>query len=60
MVNATDDFVTDFKKCKTTSTEKIDQIERLLLEDVMENETVKIKDVKQQIEMLQIENNRLN
>ena len=65
MINVTEHFATDFQELKSSSTERIDKIERLILENVAEYETkdmkheVKTKDMKQQIELFQNGHNRL-
>ena len=52
-------FVTDFQEFKTSTAERIDKIERLSWENVMEHDTVQTEDIKRQEELLQNENNRL-
>ena len=58
MINVMDDFVTDFREFKASTAEKIDKIERLSWENVMEHDTVQTEYVKQQVELLQNENNK--
>ena len=52
-------FATDFQKFKASTAEKIDKTELLLWENVMGHDTVQTEDMKQQVELLQKENNRL-
>ena len=52
-------FATYFQEFKTSLAERIDKIERLILENIMEHNTVKTEDIKQQVELLQNKNNRL-
>ena len=65
MINVTEHFATDFQELKSSSTERIDKIERLILENVAEYETkdmkheVKTKVMEQQIELFQNGHNRL-
>lgn len=59
MINATEHYDTYFKEFKTSATERIDIIEILILENVTQQEIVKTKDMKQQMELLQNENNRV-
>ena len=58
MINVMDDFVTDFREFKASTAEKIDKIERLSWENVMEHDTVQTEYIKQQVELLQNENNK--
>ena len=46
MINVTEHFATDIQEFKASTTEKIDKIEHLLLENVTEYETVKKKEKK--------------
>ena len=59
MINVMEHFVTDFQEFKTSTGERIDKIERLSWENVMEHDTVQTEDIKRQEELLQNENNRL-
>ena len=59
MINVMEHFVTDFREFKASTAEKIDKIERLSWENVMEHDTVQTEYIKQQVELLQNENNRL-
>ena len=59
MINFTEHFATDFQKFKTSTAEKIDEIERLILENVIGHDTLQTEDMKQQLELLQNKNNRL-
>ena len=52
-------FATYFQEFKTSLAERIDNIERLILENIMKHDTLKIEDIKQQVELLQNKNNRL-
>ena len=58
MINVMEHFVTDFQEFKTRTAEKIDKIERLSWENVMGHDTVQTEYIKQQVELLQNENNR--
>ena len=59
MINVTEHFATDIQELKASTTERVDKIEHLLLENVMEYETVKKKrkkkEMKQPTELLQNE-----
>ena len=44
------EFCSDFQELTISTTQKIDKIEWLILENVAENERVEIKDIRQQIE----------
>ena len=46
MIDVTEHFATDIQEFKASTTEKIDKIEHLLLENVTEYETVKKKEKK--------------
>ena len=59
MINVTEHFATDFQEFKVSTGERIDKIERLIWENVMVHDTVQTEDMKQQVELLQNENNRL-
>ena len=59
MINVMEHFVTDFQEFKASTAERIDKIERLSWENVMGHDTVQTKHIKQQVELLQNENNRL-
>ena len=59
MLNVMEHFATNFQEFKTSLAERFDKIERLILENIMEHDTVKIEDIKQQVELLQNKNNRL-
>ena len=52
-------FVTDFQKFKANTAERIDKIVRLLRGNVMGNDTIQTEYIKQQVGLLQNENNRL-
>ena len=56
MINVTEHFATESKASNAART---DMIERLILENVMGHDTVKTEDMRQQVELLQNENNRL-
>ena len=43
MINVTEHYVTDLQDYKASITDKIDEIKRLILENVTGNETTKIK-----------------
>ena len=47
MINVTEHFATDIQEFKASTTERVDKIEHLLLENVMEYETVKKKEKKE-------------
>ena len=59
MINVTEHFATDIQEFKASTTERVDKIEHLLLENVMEYEIVKKKrkkkEMKQPTELLQNE-----
>ena len=59
MINVMEHFVTDFQEFKASTAEKIHKIQRLLWENVTGHETVQTEYIKQQVELLQNENNRL-
>ena len=59
MISVTENFATDFQEFKASTAERIDKIERVIRENVMEHDTVQTEDMKQQAELLQNENNRL-
>ena len=59
MIIVMEHFATDFQKFKASTAEKIDKTELLLWENVMGHDTVQTEDMKQQVELLQKENNRL-
>ena len=59
MINVMEHFATDFQEFKASTAERIDKIERLSWENVMGHDTVQTKHIKQQVELLQNENNRL-
>ena len=52
MINVTEHFATDFQKFKISTAERIDEIERLILEIVIGHDTVQAEAVKQQLELL--------
>ena len=58
IINVTEHFATDFQEFKTSTIERIDKIELLILENVTGHKTVKIEDIKQQVELLQNKNSR--
>ena len=55
----TEHFANNFREFKTSTVEWIVEIERLILENVTGHDTVQTEDMKQKIEFLQNENNRL-
>ena len=55
MISVTENFATDFQEFKASTAERIDKIVYLIWENVMGNDTVQAKDIKQQIELLQNE-----
>ena len=59
MINITEHYTTDFQELKTSTAGKINKIERLIWENVMGHDTVQSEDMKQQVELLKNENNRL-
>ena len=59
IINVTEHFATDLQEFIGSTAEKIDKIERLTWENVMGHGTVQTEGVKQQVELLQNENNRL-
>ena len=59
MINVMEHFVTDFQEFKASTEERIDKIERLSWENVIGHDTRQTKYIKQQVELLQNENNRL-
>ena len=59
MIIVMEHFATDFQKLKASTAEKIDKTELLLWENVMGHDTVQTEDMKQQVELLEKENNRL-
>ena len=59
MINVMEHFVTDFQEFKASTAERNDKIERLSWENVMGHYTVQTEYIKQQVELLQNENNRL-
>ena len=59
MINVMEHFVADFQELEASTAEKIDKIERLSWENVMGHDTIQTKYTKQQVELLQNENNRL-
>ena len=59
MINVMEHFVTDFQEFKASTAERIDKIERLSWENVIGHDTRQTKYIKQQVELLQNENNRL-
>ena len=56
MINVTEHFATESKASNAART---DMIERLISENVMGHDTVKAEDMRQQVKLLQNENNRL-
>ena len=52
-------FVTDFQEFKANTAERIDKIVRLLRGNVMGNDPIQTEYIKQQVGLLQNENNRL-
>ena len=59
MINVMEHFVTDFQEFKASTAKKIDKIEDLLCENVIEHDTVQTEDMEQQVQLLQNENSRL-
>ena len=59
MVNVTEHFASDFQEFKASTAERINKIERLIWENVIGHDTVQTEDMKQQVELLKNENNRL-
>ena len=63
MINLVEHFAFDFQELKASTSERIDTMEHLIWENVMGHDTVKTENtkqqVKQQVELLQNENNRL-
>ena len=59
MINITEHFATDFQEFKASITEKIDKIQLFIWENVMCYDTVQTEDMKQQVQLLQNENNRV-
>ena len=55
MISVTENFATDFQEFKASTAERIDKIVHLIWENVMGNDTVQAKDIKQQKELLQNE-----
>ena len=58
MINVMEHFATDFQEFKASTEERIDEIELLSWENVM-HDTVQTEYIKQQVEFLQNEKNRL-
>ena len=61
MINVMEHFATDVQEFKTSTAESIDKIERVIWENIMGHNTVIVQteDMKQQVESLKNENNRL-
>ena len=62
MINVTEHFATDFQEFKARTAERIDKIERLIWDNVMGHDThdaIQTEDMKQQVNLLQNQNNRL-
>ena len=59
MINVMEHFITDFQEFKAGMSERIDKVESLLWENVTGHDTVQTEYIKQQVELLQHENNRL-
>ena len=53
MINFREHFGTDLQEFKDSAAERIDKIERLILENVMGHDTVQTEGMKQQVELLQ-------
>ena len=53
MINFREHFETDLQEFKDSAAERIDKIERLILENVMGHDTVQTEGMKQQVELLQ-------
>ena len=49
IINVMEHFVNDFQKFKASTAERIDKIERLSLENVMEHDTVQTEYIQQQV-----------
>ena len=56
LINLTEHFATDFQEFKASSAQRIDKIECLSWENVMGHDTVETKDMKEQVKLLQNEN----
>ena len=59
MINVTEHFATDFQEFKASTAETMNKIERLIWRNVMGHDTVQTEDMKEQVELLQNEHNRL-
>ena len=59
VINVMEHFITDFQEFKAGMSERIDKVESLLWENVTGHDTVQTEYIKQQVELLQHENNRL-
>ena len=59
MINSMEPFVTDFQEFTSSTEESIVKIERLLWKNITGQDTVQTEYIKQQVELLQNENNRL-
>ena len=59
MINVMEHLVTDFQEFKASTGDRIDEIELLSWENVMGHDTVQTEYIKQQVEFLQNEKNRL-
>ena len=59
IINVMERFATVFQEFKASTAERIDKVERLIWENVMGHDTVQTEDMKQQVQFLQNENNRL-
>ena len=59
MINVMEHFKTDFQEFKASIAERIYKIEPLSWENVMGHDTVQTEYIREQIELLQNENNRL-
>ena len=59
MINITEHFATDFQEFKASTAEKIDKIQLFIWENVTGYDTVQTEDMKQQVQLLQNENNRV-
>ena len=59
LIDVMDDSVTDFQEFKTSTAGRIDKIVSLSWENVVGHNAVQAEYIKQQVELLQNENNRL-
>ena len=52
IINVMEHFATDFQKFKSSTGERINEIERLILENVIGHDIIQAEAVKQQLELL--------